>query len=144
MKTRLELQSVKAAQSKGIVYITNLSNLRKVPKENNYFFLTTQGKREIDGVKYLPELAPSKNLFNKYLNQWKHKESSFWWKDYCNQYKKEINTEYINKLEEGLNQGKNVTLICFCGDETICHRSILKEIFQQKGFKTISITKGDK
>lgn len=122
--------SVKAVQSKGTVYICSLSRMNKVPKENNFFFLTTRGKRNIDGVRSTPELAPSPSLFKQYLNHWKGKPSNEWWDKYYEIYSNDLDQDFIDKIKVGLDSGKNVTLMCFCGDESICHRSILKEQFK--------------
>lgn len=130
--------SVKAVQSKGSVTICSLSKLKDVPKDNNYCFMTTRGKRTIKGVRQSQELAPSSSLFKRYLNEWKGTSLDLWWPEYKEIYLRELDYSFIDKLTVGLNEGKNITLICFCGPEVGCHRSILKEIFSNKGFEIIT------
>ena len=129
--------NVKVAQSKGEVFLCCLGRLKSVPRDNNFVFLVTRGKRSIDGVRQTTELAPSKDLFYKYTNLWK-KSSENWWHLYEKQYLDELDLSFIDKLREGLDSGKNITLVCFCGDETRCHRSILKKLFTELNYETIS------
>lgn len=130
--------SVKAVQSKGSVHICSLSKLRLVPKDNNYLFLVTRGTRKIKGVRQTYELAPSPQLFSQYLSEWKNSPPCEWWESYSKLYLEELNYNFINKLTVGIDEGKDITLICFCGDENRCHRKILKGIFDKLGYKTIS------
>ena len=135
---KLGLLNVKAAQSKGKVFICCLSHLRQVPKENNFVFMTTRGKRSVNGVRQTSELAPSRGLFNKYSKDWKLSENKNWWPTYRKQYLKELDYTFIDKLKVGLDDGKNIPLMCFCGDETYCHRTLLKELFSNLNYETIS------
>lgn len=129
--------SVKAAQSRGKVYFACLGHLKLVPKENNYIFLITRSQRKIEGIRPLKGLAPSQNLFNKYLKDWKNSDVD-WFPIYKEQYLEELNYSLIDSLKAGLDSGKNVTLLCSCGDESPCHRSILKEIFTEMNYETYS------
>lgn len=99
------------------------------------FSTRLQSYAEERGWNYSPELAPSSFLFA----QMQHKKSL---PDYNrgevfeNYYKPRFldqldNKFSLNRLEEIVNkllQGRNVLLVCFCGEELYCHRSIIKEI----------------
>lgn len=130
--------SVKVVPSKGKVYLCCLGRLKSVPKENNHFFLVTRGKRSIKGVRQTCELAPSYGLFNHYNKHWKNKPHHEWWPQYNQWYLNELNKNFLNKLKEGLDQGKNITLICFCGDTEKCHRRILGEFFAKQNYETLT------
>lgn len=123
----------------GKVYICALSHARNVPKENNNLFLTTRVKRTSPGIFHFPALAPSKELFSKYQNVWKGNDPKLWWYAYREQYMRELNKAAIVYLQTGLDAGQDITLMCFCGDESHCHRSLLKEIFDNLGYETISL-----
>lgn len=123
---------------KGVVNVCSLSKMKVVPKDNNYFFLTTRGTRKIEGVRQLSELAPSPSLFKKYTNEWKGTPPELWWDKYQEQYLKELSDVSINKVIDGLNRGLNATLMCFCGDESCCHRSLLKMKFKELGYEVKS------
>lgn len=123
----------------GKVYICALSHAHKVPKENNNLFLTTRVKRTSPGIYHYPALAPSQELFMKYTHVWKGNPPKLWWKAYQEQYLRELQFEAIAYLQTGLDAGQNITLMCFCGNESSCHRSLLKEIFTNLGYETISL-----
>lgn len=123
----------------GKVYICALSHARQVPKDNNNLFLTTRSKRNSNGIYHFPGLAPSQELFNKYHQVWKGNPPELWWYAYREQYLRELQQPYIDYLRTGLDANQNITLMCFCGDETHCHRSLLKEIFTNLGYETISL-----
>lgn len=122
----------------GTIHICSLSKMKLVPSEKNTFFLTTRGQREIKGVRGLKELAPSQNLFNKYNRDWKGTDSSLWFDTYKEQYLRELPMSIIDQIVDRVNLGYDVTLMCYCGNEGACHRSILKEILIEKGCECIS------
>lgn len=94
---------------------------------------------------YVPELSPSPELYRKYL-EWK--AQGIWNKkvftekyvpnfleDMC---QTEAQETLKNLLEESKN--KNIMLACYCGDETICHRSIIIGILQGMGAETYNVS----
>ena len=88
-------------------------------------------------ILWIPELSPSKNLFSKYL---KLKDTNKWNTEsfnniYVPQFLKEMKTNIVarnklNELSRKDKQNKNICLICFCLDETLCHRSIIAGLLQ--------------
>lgn len=81
-------------------------------------------------VLHVPELSPSSNLFYKYLNLKKNFDwNGCTFKDiYVPQFIEEMKLDtaktYLNKLFRRA-QTSNILLLCFCDDETLCHRSII-------------------
>lgn len=47
----------------------------------------------------------------------------------------------LNELVKLDRQGKRICLVCFCRDETLCHRSILAGILQQAGIPVQGVQK---
>lgn len=45
----------------------------------------------------------------------------------------------IRILENMLDSVKNITILCFCQDENICHRLIIKELLEKDEYECISI-----
>ena len=85
---------------------------------------------------HVPQLSPSTDLFHRYLN-WRN--CGRWNKDtfltkYLPQFCQEMHSKEaqtaLNTLIERSAEGKNILLVCFCKDETLCHRSIVLGILQ--------------
>lgn len=108
---------------------------------------------------HTPALSPSSNLFNA-TKVWKndvftHDEGDLlynlchqegynnktpdWWTLYSYYFVNEMNVipEAITNLKalgDRLDQGKNVLLMCFCGDWKQCHRSLVGMMMLQRGY----------
>lgn len=99
-------------------------------------------------LKHISELSPSWNLFKKYLQL----QDSGWWNTetfrniYVPTFLREMQTgtarRKLSELMELDRQGKRICLVCFCSDETLCHRSIVAGILQYAGVR-IQGVKGD-
>lgn len=99
-------------------------------------------------MKHVPELSPSWDLFKSYMQL---RDTKQWNADtFRNSYvpiflKEMMGIEARKKLSELVEldkQGKRICLICFCRDETLCHRSIIAGILQYAGIQVQGI-KGD-
>jgi len=85
--------------------------------------------------KHVPELSPSPGLFERYRQLVKNGQ---WNKEtfqhiYVPVFLKETKTEpavSLLKLLVRKSNRKNISLFCFCEDETICHRSIVGGILK--------------
>lgn len=92
-------------------------SLKQIPQVNTSVF-------------HVPQLSPSNELFKSYLS-WRNQ--GLWNKDtfetyYKPRFLKEIEEEepqmYLNLLVEKA-KTKNILLVCYCSDESICHRSLV-------------------
>lgn len=90
-------------------------------------------------IKQVPELSPSLNLFFKHRtlvreNKWNKQAFD---EIYAPQFLKEMHeksaTNLLNKLYQLDKNGKKICLVCFCPDETLCHRSIIAGLLQGVG-----------
>lgn len=94
------------------------------------------------GIKQVPELAPSQELYSWYYKtsqakEWNEKafnETYMPWfiKDMLTN---EKGIERLNELKGLDEQGKKVALLCFCSDEKICHRSIVAGLLMGMGVR---------
>lgn len=123
-----------------MIYTTYLSNLKNLPEENSIKFLITRWKprNTIDVKKYNLEWRP--NLAPTELTLAKYKDESITWSEYRQLFIDESfeNQLFIDGLQEAMNyndEGLDVFLICYEKDDSICHRSILKEIFEINGYE---------
>lgn len=83
-------------------------------------------------------LSPSYSLFSWYCQEQKagrwNKEKFF--NEYVPKFIKELKNNYsvtrllLNELYKRDKEGKRIALICFCENETTCHRSIIGGILQ--------------
>ena len=119
-----------------MIYTTYLSNLKNLPnddKTKKYLITRWKPRNTIDVNKYnlvwAPQLAPTELTLAKY------KDGSIDWKEYRQRYIDESfdNPLFIDGLKEIVNynnEGYDIFLICYEKNDTICHRSILRELLE--------------
>jgi uncharacterized protein YeaO (DUF488 family) len=94
-------------------------------------FQITRSKKGIKkGVIWLPDLAPSPELFAKYLKWRAQGKWPAMWPEYERIFIKELNEkrELIRKtVVEWERKYNTVGLICYCPQEKYCHRKLIKE-----------------
>ena len=124
-----------------MIYTTYLSNLKNLPndeKTKKYLITRWKPRNTIDVKKYnlewAPQLAPTELTLAKY------KDGSIDWKEYRQRYIDESfsNPLFIDGLKEIVDyndKGYDIFLICYEKNDSICHRSILKEILQINNYK---------
>lgn len=87
-------------------------------------------------IKHVPELSPSWALFKLYLrlrNEGRWNEDTFRTL-YVPQFLKEMRgKEQQDLLNELFRTKKHICLVCFCGEENLCHRSIVGGMLQGAG-----------
>lgn len=126
-----------------MIKISNIGNpnLSNVDFADEVWAIVRSDKNIPSWMQWVPELAPSWDLFNKY-RQWR--DTGYWNKYtfnklYVPQFLKELSQaedvmdvllrlKYLDSLE------KTVCLVCFCQEETLCHRSIIAGVLQGLGF----------
>jgi uncharacterized protein YeaO (DUF488 family) len=83
---------------------------------------------------WCPDLGPSRELHAAYYG--KHGQPPIPWDEYCRRYLAEMQAqaEYIDELAKLVGEGKTITLLCSsaCTDATHCHRTLLKELIEQR------------
>ena len=95
-------------------------------------------------MKQVTELSPSRDLFFAYRRLVNDKR---WGKDAFEQiYKPQFLRDFYasadaqRKLDELIEldkQGKKIALVCFCADASLCHRSIIADLLEEKGVSVI-------
>ena len=92
-----------------------------------------RGKRKEDVDEYdvrLPELAPSSELLKKF------KDSAISWDRFVQRYRSEMNKperKYLIPLFAALSKVTDLSVGCYCEDESRCHRSVLRELLADAG-----------
>lgn len=119
---------------KGKLYTSNPNGIKKITF-NAEIWQITRGGPTIPDTIVVDSLAPSKDLFKKYTNEWKGKSPEVWWKDYEEQFMSEMKTEEklqcLRLIYKKLLKRKNIILVCFCKDHRYCHRRLLGEFLKQ-------------
>ena len=86
---------------------------------------------------WFPELAPSAPLVSWALSQpWTDAR----WKKYARNYRREMSDPRAQRLLElvaALSHTTDVSVGCYCQDESHCHRSLLKGLLEEKGAKIV-------
>ena len=86
---------------------------------------------------WLPELSPSQELVSQALAAETDKE----WRAFVRAYRKEMATpaaRHLLELLAALSQRTDVSVGCYCEDESRCHRSVLRELLAEHGAEVTS------
>jgi uncharacterized protein YeaO (DUF488 family) len=81
---------------------------------------------------WLPELAPSAELVKQALAA----ESDAEWAGFVRKYRREMSTPAAGRLLDllvALSERTNLSVGCYCEDEARCHRSVLRELLNERG-----------
>ncbi len=123
---------------KGIIITSSLAMAGKFACDE--IWQITISDQVIKGARWVPNLAPSFLLFNKYRLLWKGRPEEEWWPQYEEAFKEEMTsrtkTNQLRELWNLINDGKVIALICFCADDKYCHRRLVAEFLEKSGIKT--------
>ena len=81
---------------------------------------------------WLPNLSPSPDL----LKVAKAAEDDKAWSAFKRKFRAEMNSSEASKVLDllaALSHQTNMSLGCYCEDETQCHRSVLRELLMERG-----------
>ena len=127
-----------------MVFVGNIKDASYLVKNcDEVWAIVRSLKTKPYGVKQVPELSPSWELFKTYLSlrdngNWNDKS---FMEIYVPQFLREMkNPAAQAKLEELIEKGKNgkMAILCFCDNEATCHRSIVAAILQKEGVRVFT------
>jgi len=81
---------------------------------------------------WLPELAPSAEL----VKHAKGAETERDWQSFAKRYRREMAAPERSRLLDllaALSQHTDFAVGCYCADESRCHRSVLRELLEERG-----------
>jgi uncharacterized protein YeaO (DUF488 family) len=84
---------------------------------------------------WVPELAPSPALFS-WIKSRPMTDAN--WRTYARRYRAELKRPEAQRLIQllaALSERTNFSVGCYCEDESRCHRSLLRELFEEAGAK---------
>jgi uncharacterized protein YeaO (DUF488 family) len=83
---------------------------------------------------WLPDLAPSESLFKEA----RHASDERTWRAFTKRYRSEMKRPEAARLLAllaALSHQTDFSIGCYCGDESRCHRSVLRELLLEYGAK---------
>jgi uncharacterized protein YeaO (DUF488 family) len=86
---------------------------------------------------WLPELAPSAELVSAALDE---TFTPTGWKTFAARYRREMSepaARHLLSLLAALSQSSDLSVGCYCEDQSRCHRSLLRELLIEHGAKLI-------
>ena len=133
-----------------MIYIKSIRNV-KYDEHDEIWAIVRSMKNPNSHITQVAALSPTLNLFFKYREL---AAKNAWNKDafkniYVPQFLQDLKANQqetyamLNKLWDLDRQGKNICLVCFCPNETMCHRSIIAGLLQGVGCNVITETGDD-
>lgn len=121
----------------GKIITSNVSLAKHAPADE--FWLITRAGPEIPGMERHIALAPSPQLFHRYLTELKDTDPQNWWPIYRNIFLHELNSQ--EKLKElriiyqKVKAGTTIGLVCYCPKPAYCHRSLIGQFLSSYGLE---------
>lgn len=125
-----------------MIYVLSYEEMQKVTADEKWLVTRTTAGKKIEPashIRHIKALAPSQELFNKYLD-WRAKKE---WSS--RKFEKEYKPQFLEELlaspvaKNNLNylyvvgKTKDIVIACFCKDSSTCHRTLIKELLESKG-----------
>lgn len=82
---------------------------------------------------WLPEVAPSEPLVKMALHG---PDTQARWRSFVRRYRAEMKrpgASHVLDLLAALSHGTDLSIGCYCGDESRCHRSVLRVLLAERG-----------
>lgn len=115
----------------------SLSQLSGISEVNDVsLFIVRNPKSAVKDVSLFQYLAPSKELYSFAMQ---NKSNPNWWELYKCAFEEELKTADkrvgLDIVQGFIEEGFNVNLVCYCGDYTKCHRSLVADKLRAKGIE---------
>lgn len=117
---------------------SSLSECKNYDADYKYFIVINPKNIKLKGIRHMPELAPTRELYHWAME---HKNEKDWFVHYKEQFISDMKsrTGMINALNYIEKQAKesNVLLICFCNDVNECHRGLIADELEKRGVEVL-------
>ncbi len=134
-----------------MITIHSFQQARNLSQYDSVWAIVRSLKSKSSQIEQHTELSPSKDLFFLYLQL---KKEGHWNKTtfqsmyvpqflYELKYGAENGKSALNNLWKRDKIGENICLLCFCPNETLCHRSIVAGLLQATGCNVVTETGTD-
>lgn len=132
-----------------MITIKSIKNV-KYEDHDHVWAIVRSMKYQNPNITQVAALSPPQELFRKYLEWrdlgvWTHE---LFLEKYVPEFLTYIHEDYwaqrfLGALVEFDRAGKDICLVCFCPDETLCHRSIIAGLLQGMGCNVVTDTGND-
>lgn len=126
-----------------MLYTGSIRDINKTKYDEIWVIVRSLGNVPTgDNVYHVPQLSPSYDLFYDYRNWvkqgvWCKKQFDEVYKPrFLEEMKSDTAQQYLNLLRESC-KTKDILICCFCNDESMCHRSIVKELVEGMNFERL-------
>lgn len=133
-----------------MLYTGSIRDIDKTKYDEIWVIVRSLGNFSVsDNIYYVPQLSPSYNLFHDYRNWvkqgvWCKKQFDEVYRPrFLEEMKSDTAQQYLNLLRESC-KTKDILICCFCNDESMCHRSIVKELVEGKSDDEVNIMRSEK
>lgn len=133
-----------------MLYTGSIRDIDKTKYDEIWIIVRSLGNISTgENVYHVPQLSPSYNLFYDYRNWvkqgiWCKKQFNDVYKPrFLEEMKSDTAQQYLNLLRESC-KTKDILICCFCNEESMCHRSIVKELIEGKSNKEVNIMRSEK
>ena len=120
----------------GLIITAPLSASRHIQADARWLITRKNTDKAVIGITWVPELAPSQALFNRYREEWRGTSQKYW-PLYVDRFREELKTEEklkaLRRLWRLTAQGQTVLLLCYCPRPEHCHRSLVGEFLKAHG-----------
>lgn len=124
---------------KGTLYLGRISDFKEYNDKDIKCFSISRSDAFGKYMEELKGLAPSWDLLSWHrMNKNRKVFREGYYPRYFEQVKNsEDAQDDIRKVSDMLNEGQDVAFICFCVNHIDCHRGILGEWFEKKGYNVV-------
>lgn len=117
-----------------MIIVTNIRNVDYTAYDEVWAIV--RSLKHPEKMKHVPELSPSLKLFKQYLQlrntgRWNSKAfQNLYVPTFLQEMQTVASRKKLNELVWLDRHERRIALVCFCSDETTCHRSIVAGILQ--------------
>lgn len=124
-----------------MIYIKNFKTLGPLSQYDEVWAIVRSVKNLNPEIRQVTDLSPSTKLFYEYLNlkkagNWNQKTfAEIYLPTFLHELKENsaVVNPLLNYLYNADKKNKKIALVCFCDDESTCHRSIIAGLLQGVG-----------
>ena len=132
----------------GTLYVLKISDWRLIPPGKlikilgvRFASFSSEDWIQLSNTGPNPSLLKEVKSLERDENWNKYTFHSFYLPNYLQSIKSPLSRSEFLQMKNWLDEGIDLYYACYCQEEHLCHRSIVKQIFKQRGYSVLSIKK---